>query len=116
MDQDSLQELIARHSRLIRHVACAWCRDATDHEDVVQEVLVQLWRSAERYDPRFAETTWVYRIALNVAISFHLRESRHRLVTVDCAAFDGTTKTATAEIVFLELPPAYFREVIGGPS
>ncbi|MFO1053248.1 MAG: sigma-70 family RNA polymerase sigma factor [Planctomycetota bacterium] len=98
MDQDSLQELIARHSRLIRHVACAWCRDATDREDVVQEVLVQLWRSAERYDPRFAETTWVYRIALNVAISFHRRESRHRVrrTTLDDAA-DRMPEPAASE-------------------
>ena len=56
------------------------------------------------------------RIGRPIRYEARLRESRHRLVTVDCAAFDGTTKTATAEIVFLELPPAYFREVIGGPS
>ena len=70
--------LIRRHAGLIHKVAHAYCRDATDREDVVQEIAVQLWRSRDRYDERYRETTWVYRIALNVAISFHRRERRHR--------------------------------------
>jgi RNA polymerase sigma-70 factor (ECF subfamily) len=78
MDAPPLTDLIRRHAGLIHRIAYAYCRDATDREDVVQETLVQLWRSRERYDQRFKETTWVYRIALNVAISFHRRERRHR--------------------------------------
>ncbi len=78
METQELTELIRRHAGLIHKIAYAYCRDATDREDVVQEVLVQVWRSRHRYDERFKETTWVYRIALNVAISFHRRERRHR--------------------------------------
>lgn len=78
MDVAEFTLLLRRHTGLIHKIAYAYCRDATDREDVVQEVAVQLWRSRERYDPTFAETTWVYRIALNVAISFHRRERRHR--------------------------------------
>lgn len=37
-----------------------------------------------------------------------IREVRHSLVTVECAAFDGETKTASAEILFFELGPAHF--------
>ena len=39
---------------------------------------MQLWRSRDRYDERFKETTWIYRIAINVAVSFHRRERRYR--------------------------------------
>ncbi len=78
MDPTDLTSLLRRHAGLIHKIAFAYCRDATDREDVVQEIAVQLWRSRERYDPRFKETTWIYRIALNVAISFHRRERRHR--------------------------------------
>jgi len=78
MDANQLTDLLRRHARLIHKIAYAYCRDATDRQDVVQEVAVQLWRSHDRYDARFAETTWIYRIALNVAISFHRRERRHR--------------------------------------
>ncbi len=71
-------DLIRRNARLIHKIAYAYYRDATDREDVVQEIAVQLWRSRDRYDERYRETTWVYRIALNVAISFYRRERRHR--------------------------------------
>jgi len=78
MDAQEVADLIRRHARLIHKIAYAYCRDTTDREDVVQEVAIQLWRSRHRYDDRYKETTWIYRIALNVAISFHRRERRHR--------------------------------------
>lgn len=78
MDSLAVTELLQRHARLIHKVAYAYCRNGSDREDVVQEVAVQLWRAHDRYDGRCQETTWVYRIALNVAISFHRRQRRHR--------------------------------------
>lgn len=38
---------------------------------------IALWRSFERYDPSRPFATWMYRIVLNVAISFFRSESRH---------------------------------------
>jgi RNA polymerase sigma factor (sigma-70 family) len=78
MDSTELTALIRRHAGLIHKIAYAYCRGATDREDVVQEIALQLWRSRARYDARFRETTWIYRIAINVAISYHRRERRHR--------------------------------------
>jgi RNA polymerase sigma-70 factor (ECF subfamily) len=78
MDSTELTALIRRHAGLIHKIAYAYCRNATDREDVVQEIALQLWRSRARYDARYRETTWIYRIALNVAISYHRRERRHR--------------------------------------
>jgi len=78
MEASQFTELLRRHAGLIHRVAQAYCRAAADREDVVQEIAVQLWRSRERYDERFEQTTWIYRIALNVAISFQRRERRHR--------------------------------------
>lgn len=69
--------LIERHERLIHKIAFAYCRNASDRADVVQEICAQLWRARDRYDPRFRETTWIYRIGLNVAISHYRRERRH---------------------------------------
>jgi RNA polymerase sigma-70 factor (ECF subfamily) len=77
MDTTEFTALIRRNAGLIHKIAHAYCRNATDREDVVQDIAVHLWRSRDRYDPRFRETTWIYRIALNVAISFHRRERRH---------------------------------------
>ena len=44
-------------------------RNIGDAESVVQEILVSIWRSAERYDPkRAAPRTWIYTIARNKII------------------------------------------------
>lgn len=69
---------IDRHARLIQRIAYAYGRDRADREDIAQEIAIQLWRSRAGFDPALRETTWVYRIALNVAISFLRRERRHR--------------------------------------
>ena len=77
MDTAEFTDLLRRHAGLIHKIAYAYCRSASDRDDVVQEIVVQLWRSRERYDDRFRHTTWIYRIALNVAISYYRRERRH---------------------------------------
>lgn len=53
------------------------------------------------------------RLARTIRYEARLRTSRHRLITVDCVALDGDTRTATAEILFVELSPAYMAEVLG---
>lgn len=78
MDAVQVSNLIQRHAALIHRVVYAYCRDANDREDVIQEIAVQVWRSRDRFDGRHAETTWLYRIAINVAISFHRKQRRHR--------------------------------------
>ncbi len=56
-------------------MARVYGRTGADRDDLVQETTVQLWRSYPRYDARLKFSTWMYRIALNVAISFQRRES-----------------------------------------
>lgn len=77
MESTEFTALIRRHAGLIHKIAYAYCRNATDREDVVQEIAVQLWRSRQNYNERYRETTWIYRIALNVAISYYRRQRRH---------------------------------------
>jgi RNA polymerase sigma factor (sigma-70 family) len=88
MDVTGFAALIRRHAGLIHKIAYAYCRDPTDREDVVQEIALALWRSRDGYDARFKETTWLYRIAVNVAISHYRRERRHRepRVSIDSSA------------------------------
>ncbi|MBZ0152532.1 MAG: sigma-70 family RNA polymerase sigma factor [Planctomycetes bacterium] len=83
MASPRLPDSLQRHAGLIHKVAFTYCRNATDREEVVQEIAVQLWRAWDRYDPRFAESTWVYRVALNVAISWFRREHRHHRTRVE---------------------------------
>ena len=70
-------DLLQRHRGLVFKVAHSYSRDAEDRADLAQEIAAQLWRAWPSYDPGRPLATWMYRIALNVAIS-HLRgRSRH---------------------------------------
>ena len=57
---------------------------------MVQEIVLQLWRAFDRYNAEYKYSTWVYRIALNVAISFYRKESSRKKISHDLtdAVFD----------------------------
>jgi len=69
--------LLDRHRGIVFKVANTYCRERHDREDLAQEIAVQLWRAFADYDASRSFSTWMYRIALNVAISFR-RSDRHR--------------------------------------
>jgi RNA polymerase sigma factor (sigma-70 family) len=73
--QERFQALLDEHKRILYKVCHSYCRNRDDGEDLAQEIIVQLWRSFGRFDERYRFSTWMYRIALNVAISFYRRES-----------------------------------------
>ncbi len=69
--QDRFQTLLETHRGIVFKVAGMYGRQAEDRHDIEQEICLQLWKSFPRYDERRAAfSTWMYRIALNVAISF----------------------------------------------
>ena len=66
---------LENHKRILFKVAYLYCRDHDDRQDLVQEMLIQCWRSYARFDERVQFPTWMYRVAVNVAISHFRRES-----------------------------------------
>lgn len=73
--QDRFQALVDEHKKILYKVCNLYCRNRDDRDDLAQEIVVQLWRSFGSFDGRCQFSTWMYRIALNVAISFYRRES-----------------------------------------
>ncbi len=75
--QQRFTELLHEHRKIIFKVAAIYARGAEDRHDLEQEICTQLWRSFGRYDEaRGKFSTWMYRIALNVAISQARRKRR----------------------------------------
>ena len=73
--QDRFQSLIEEHKKILFKICNSYCKDRDARNDLAQEIIVQLWRSFGRFDGRCRFSTWMYRIALNVAISFYRSES-----------------------------------------
>jgi RNA polymerase sigma factor (sigma-70 family) len=78
--------LLETHRRLIFKVAHTYGRGRDDVEDLAQEIAAQSWRAFPTYDPARSFSTWLYRIALNVAISWLRAEAPRRRESV---AFDA---------------------------
>ena len=71
--------VINEYRPLLRRVCRLYCADPGDRQDLFQEIVVQLWRAWPRYVPQVGVklSTWLYRVALNVAIS-DLRQRTRR--------------------------------------
>jgi RNA polymerase sigma factor (sigma-70 family) len=73
--EDFLQ-LIQDNQRIIFKICNSYCRNRTDREDLAQEIIYELWKSGRSFDPDHKFSTWMYRVALNVAISFYRKEKK----------------------------------------
>jgi RNA polymerase sigma factor (sigma-70 family) len=73
--QERFQSLLNEHKKILYKVCNVYCKNRDDREDLAQEIVVQLWRSFASFDERCRFSTWMYRIALNVAISSYRREN-----------------------------------------
>ena len=78
---DLFVSLIQSNKGIIYKVANSYCRDVEDRKDLVQEIIIQLWKSFENYDNKFKHSTWMYRISLNVAISFYRKENTRKRIS-----------------------------------
>lgn len=73
--QQRFEARLREHRGIILKVASVYAAGAEDRRDLAQEISLQLWRAFAGYDAGKAKfSTWLYRIALNVAISQRRRE------------------------------------------
>ena len=79
---DQFIALIQQNKRILFKICNSYCRDRSDREDLAQEIVYQLWRSFATYNANFKFSTWMYRVALNVAISFYRKDRRQKNVHV----------------------------------
>lgn len=75
--QQQFQTLLEQHRKIVFKVANTYSNHPEDRADLAQEIAAQLWKAFPQYDSGRVFSTWMYRIALNVAISF-LRSSQQR--------------------------------------
>jgi len=77
VEKDKFISVIRDNQNLIYKICYSYCKDADNRKDLQQEILIQLWNSFSRFDGRVKLSTWIYRIALNTAITFYRNDSKH---------------------------------------
>lgn len=66
--------VIESNKGIIYKIANSYCKDTEDRNDLVQEIVLRLWKAFGNYNDEYKHSTWIYRIALNTAISNYRKE------------------------------------------
>ena len=66
------------HKGILYKIARSYTKDKADFEDLYQEMLVQLWQSYPRFEGKSKLSTWMYRVALNTAMTFVKKQRKHK--------------------------------------
>lgn len=98
---------LTEHGGAVLKVARAYTLTDADSQDLVQEILLQVWRSLPQFRGRASASTWIYRVALNTALGWHRKEHRRRthqrsileVGDVPAAGGDGAQQAARRELV-----------------
>ncbi|MDP4185956.1 MAG: sigma-70 family RNA polymerase sigma factor [Bacteroidota bacterium] len=74
--EEEFVDIITKNQGIIHKVCCIYCDDEEDRKDLFQEVVVQLWRSFPSFRNESKFSTWMYRVAINTAITSFKRGKR----------------------------------------
>ena len=80
--------MIREHEGIIYKISRVYFDQEEDQKDLYQEIVYQLWKSYDSFDDRSKWSTWMYRVALNTAISF-LKRDKSKLKKVSSEGLDN---------------------------
>jgi RNA polymerase sigma-70 factor (ECF subfamily) len=84
--------LISEHEGLIHKICHVYAADALAKQDLFQEIVIQLWKSFENFRNESKISTWMYRVALNTALT-----EKRRNKTKVSISFLGSLKDDKAQ-------------------
>ncbi len=79
-DRDAFGSLVKRYERRVIGVAFAVVHNQDDALELAQETFVRAYENLQSFESRSSFSTWLYRIAANLAIDFWRREGRHNVL------------------------------------
>ncbi|MGA9293301.1 MAG: RNA polymerase sigma factor [Ignavibacteriaceae bacterium] len=73
---------IDEYKGIVNKISIAYTNNTDDRNDLKQEILIQLWKSFPKFNRKSKLSTWIYRVALNTAIS-NLRKTKKKILEVE---------------------------------
>src|SRR5688500_1032897 len=81
-DEDAFAEIVSRYKNTITNFLYRFLNDYEEAVDLAQETFIRVYFALDRYHTQFAFSTYIYRIATNLAISEIRRRKRRRLLSL----------------------------------
>jgi RNA polymerase sigma-70 factor, ECF subfamily len=82
-DRVAFEELVNKFKQPVMNLVYRTLPDATEAEDLAQQVFVQVFKSAHRYEAAAKFSTWLFTIARNLCLNEIRRRSRHPAESMD---------------------------------
>jgi RNA polymerase sigma-70 factor (ECF subfamily) len=101
-DEAALRELYAQFERRVYHYALRRLNDSFAAADIVNEVMLEVWKHADSYAGKSKVSTWMLGIARHKTIDYVRREQRHRADEYDMETPDDDAPAAADAIAALE--------------
>lgn len=74
--QARFRKLVESYAAPVRRLCLVYAQNASDRDDLFQEILLAVWRALPSFRGDASERTWLYRIAHNVALTFQTKSRR----------------------------------------
>ncbi|MBA7486155.1 ECF RNA polymerase sigma factor SigG [subsurface metagenome] len=78
VDKNKFIKIVKGNQAIINKICFGYTRNVEDRHDLKQEILIQLWKAYPKFNHESQLSTWIYRIALNTAIS-NFRKSKRKI-------------------------------------
>jgi len=78
--KEKFLDLIEIHQGIIHKILSIYTYNEEEKKDLLQEIMLQLWKSYHSFSERSSFSTWMYKVALNTAL-LNLRRKRFRVRT-----------------------------------
>lgn len=108
IQQTDFLETIEKHRGIIFKVCKMYCHSG-DCDDLYQDIVAQLWHAWKSFRGESRISTWIYRVALNTAISGFRKQTRNPLknslqdVSIHLSTDDSRTKKEDIEVLYLAI-------------
>jgi RNA polymerase sigma-70 factor, ECF subfamily len=88
-DVSAFERLVEKYKQPVLSLVYRMLRDITEAEDIAQNVFVQVYKSASRYEISSKFSTWLFTIARNLSLNEIRRRSRHPAESIDATHPDN---------------------------
>ncbi len=70
MKEQKFNQIVTENSELIKRICQYYNNNVEDQQDMYQEILINIWRSLDKFRGESKLSTFIYRIAVNVSITY----------------------------------------------
>jgi len=100
-NENAFEQLVYRYDRIVLSIALKYTGNTDDAKDLYQEVFIRAYRGISNFQFRSEFSSWLYRIAVNVCLSYKSRSKEHLKVSINEEVDDTDfTKNVSEQLVY----------------